>query len=123
MNFTADFSAMFRTRFSIRFAQYNSTTDNQTPDSGKFTGLHSRPQSRPSFLASAALARGKGSHLLLLPRPRWLKGPEGSGTRMTGLLVLNKNCLYVQLRERILASVAGLWSKRTIMILSKIHPT
>ena len=87
---------MFRTRLSVRFAQHCYTITTRLC------------QRRLSFWASAALAlgnRGKGNYLLPFPRPRWLQGSEGSGTRMTSLLVLSKICLYAQL----------LWSKRAIM--------
>lgn len=96
VDFTADLSTVFRTRLSIRFAQQYYTITTRLC------------QTRLYFLASVALAlgkRGKGKHLLPLPRPRWLQGSEGSRTRMTSLLVLSKIFLYAQLR----------WSKTAIM--------
>ena len=96
VDFTADLSAAFRTRLSIRFAQHCYTITTRLC------------QSRLSFLTSTPLAlgkRGKGNHLLPLPRPRWLQVSEGSKTRMTSLLVLSKIFLYAQLR----------WSKTAIM--------
>lgn len=81
-----------------RFTKYNSTINLRLC------------KSRLSFLGRMALQLGKigkGSHLSLWPRLRWLQ-------RTRGLWYSVKRCLCIQLRSSILNRVAEFWSKRAI---------